>query len=115
MKKLVYICIAVVSLQEFSLKAMESKFSRCETTAMLCEAWVLKNVCGMTNQDIIVQAAQNQNPRKLELCIALKIGKLHKKDSEGHTPRSAAELCGNTETLAVILGSPTSVTHKKLE
>jgi hypothetical protein len=94
--------------------AQESKISVCEKISMSCNVWISKNILGMSDQDIMVQAAQKQNTRPLELCIALEIGKINKKDSEGHTPKSAARLLGNTKVLDYLQQiSPTSVACRK--
>ncbi len=114
MKKCFYIFISFLFLQSSIFASQEYSVSCCQKLNIYCNSWIAKNLLGKTDQDILTHAASLQDPTAFKLCIALHIGDLYEKDSEGHTPKSVAELCGNHHVLH-ILNSPRSVAYKKIK
>ncbi len=102
MKYIHYIFMHALLIQAtFIQSAQFPPVSFCEKLSMRCDLLVAK-CCGYTEQDVLVDAAHLPDPRRLEICLALGIGSLKKKDSQGHTALSAARLVDAQKSIVII-------------
>lgn len=104
MQKVLYIFISLIVMQSSIFSSEEESVSCCEKLDIYCARLFLKE------QDIITHAASLPDPRRLIVCLDLGVGNLYEEDSEGHTPKSVAELCNNQRVLSWFY-SPTSITQ----
>ena len=101
MKKYIYIFVGLLITQSACFAAEKKEISFCEYFKTQIYVMCSKHIVGMTEQDILVDAAA-RNSKLFKACIGLNIGKPSEKNFEGHTPRSVAQLCGNEETLKIL-------------
>lgn len=123
MKYIHYIFMHALFIQAtFIQSAQLPPVSFCEKLSMRCDV-IVAQCCGYTKQDVLVDAAHLPDPRRLEICLALGIGSLKKKDFQGHTALSVAQLVDAHKNIVIIKKelnkekqgsmSPISVTDRK--